>query len=33
MPHYGVERADIEEAIRAVRATLAEIGLPGVGRA
>jgi threonine aldolase len=27
MPHYGIDRADIERAIVAVRATLAEIGL------
>ena len=27
IPHYGVERADIETAISAVRASLAEIGL------
>jgi threonine aldolase len=27
MPHYGIERADIETAISAVRATLADLGL------
>jgi threonine aldolase len=27
IPHYGIERADIETVIRQVRATLAEIGL------
>ena len=27
MPHYGIERGDVENAISAVRATLAELGL------